>query len=50
MLTITKERVALVVVTGLLLWPWGPTVPHIAAAVAAVALFWWFAGPRRTQA
>lgn len=50
MLTITKERVAILVVTGLLLWSWGPTLPHVAAAVAAVALFWWFAGPRRTQA
>ncbi len=46
MLTITKERVALVVVTALLLWSWGPALPHIAAAVAGVSFFWWFVGPR----
>ena len=50
MLIVTKERVAVVVVAGLLLWSWGPTLPRIAAAVAAVALLWGFAGPRRTDA
>lgn len=46
MLTITKERVAIVVVTGLLLWSWGPEPAHIAAAVAGVVFFWWFVGQR----
>ena len=49
MLTITKERVAIVVVTGLLLWSWGPEPAHIAAAVAGVVFFWWFVGPRGTR-
>ena len=48
MLTITKERVAILVVTAFLLWSWGPAPPHVAAAVAGVAFFWWFVGPRRS--
>ncbi len=50
MLTITKERVAIVVVTGFLLWSWGPALPHIAADVVGVVFFWWFVGPRGSQA
>ena len=46
MLTITKERVAIVLVTALLLWSSGPTPPHVAAAVVGVAFFWSFVGPR----
>lgn len=45
MLKLTKERVVLVLVTALLLWSWGPTAPHIAAAVVGVVFFWWFVGP-----
>lgn len=46
MLTITKERVAVVAATMFLLWSCGPTPPHIAAAVAGIVFFWWFVGPR----
>lgn len=45
MTKLTKERVAIVLFTALLLWSWDPTAPHIAAAVVAVAFFWWFVGP-----
>lgn len=48
MLTISKERVAIVVVTGLLLWSLGPEPAHIAAAVVGVMFYWWFVGPRRS--
>lgn len=46
MLTITRERVVIVLVTLLLLWSWGPTAPHVAGAVVGIAFFWWFVGPR----
>ena len=49
MLTITRERIAILAVTGLVLWSRGPTPPHIAAAVAAVCVFWWLAGPREIR-
>jgi len=45
MLTLTKERIVVVAFTALLLWSWGPTAPHVAAAVVGVAFFWWFVGP-----
>lgn len=45
MTKLTKERVVIVLFTALLLWSWGPTAPHIAAAVVGVAFFWWFVGP-----
>jgi hypothetical protein len=46
LLRVTKERVAVVVFTVLLLWVSGAPPPHIAAAVAGVAYFWWFLRPR----
>lgn len=45
MTKLTKERVVIVLATALLLWSLGPTAPHVAAAVVAVAFFWWFVGP-----
>ena len=45
--SLTKERVAIVVVSAVLLWSWGPTPAHIAGAVAGVAFFCWFVGWRR---
>lgn len=45
MLKLTRERVVIVLFTALLLWSWGPTAPHVAAAVVGVVFFWWFVGP-----
>lgn len=42
---LTKERVVIVLFTALLLWSWGPTAPHVAAAIVGVVFFWWFVGP-----
>lgn len=46
MLTVGKERVAIVLAAMLLLWSWGPTAPRVAAAAVGIAFFWWFVGPR----
>ena len=47
MSSVSKERAAIIVITALLLWSWGPEPAHIAAAVAGVLFFCWFVGVRR---
>lgn len=44
-LRLTKERAVIVLFTALLLWSWGPSAPHVAAAIVGVVFFWWFVGP-----
>jgi hypothetical protein len=46
MTTVGKQRVAIIIITGILLWSWGPEPAHIAGAVAGVLFFWWFVEER----
>lgn len=44
MKAVAKERIAIIVVSALLLWSWGPTLPHVTAAIVGVVFFCWFVG------
>ena len=46
MFSITKERVFVVALIAYMLWSWGASPPHVAAAVCGLVIFWWLAGPR----
>jgi len=45
LMTITKERAAIVITALLLLWLRGPSSAHVLAACVAVPFFWWLVRP-----